>query len=154
MKTQHMKSVAARAAIALSAVSLLALPALAVPTAPKAPQEQPTTSSQQHQAPRGPLSVSYYAGNPAQGGKLLTTTTLPPAGGATKGPQGNTPDKRDGRHEHRGHHGGFGPLKDQAPTGATFAVIKEASGQSRTIDLTRTPLRAPQGGQRGPAAPK
>lgn len=170
----------ARATIILSAFGLLSLPASAAVSKAPAPQQQGQQRGQQKgqhaQAPRGPLTVSYYAGNPAQGGKLLKTVTLQPPVRGPEGQQGQPPkgqqpdvkpngngngqpqrgDGQGEQHEHHGrgghghgHHGGAELIKAQAPAGATFAVIKGADGESHTIDLTKAEV-GPQDKDNGP----
>lgn len=146
----------------LSAASLLSASAapLPVPPTPQAAQQE----SAQHVAPHGPLTVSYYDGNPAQGGKLLKTIILqerimPKEGSAGHhpmlAPKGMPKDhmkpenhmksenhmmgKDSLKRSHHSHHGHvrLDELRAQAPAGATFAVVRDGEGHSRTYDLRR-----------------
>lgn len=147
----------------LSAASLLSASAapLPVPPTPQAAQQE----SAQHVAPHGPLTVSYYDGNPAQGGKLLKTIILqervmPQEGSAghqpIPAPKGmpkdhKIPENHKMPQDHnmagqegvkRSHHGRvrLAELRAQAPADATFAVVRDGEGHSRTYDL-RHPKR-------------
>lgn len=167
MHNTHNRNAITRIALAVSAAALLPLSASAAPLPPQPAQLHGPAQAQgpQHAA----LTVSYYAGNPAQGGRLLKTVTLPQpprpdqAGPNAGKPEGNAPRpprpdaqrpgaERPGakRPGERGHHrhGPLGLIKAQAPAGATFAVVKGEGGKTRVIDLNQAGM-----GQAAPGRP-
>lgn len=138
----------ARMLLALTALGAVALPTLAASSGQGTqPAPRATATAPNAQRPNTPLKVSYYAGDPQKGGKLISTVTLTPPqrtqgqGGPSGQAQpqpgtGSTTDRRASRPN---------PIVDQAPKGATFAVIRDAQGRTRTIDLAH-----PNFGMRGP----
>lgn len=136
--------------LALTALATVTLPALAASSTPRTQTTQSTATPNAH-SQTAPLKVSYYAGDPQKGGKLIrvVTLTLPPRPlrwGQTARTQAQTrpaPSSATGRPASRPN-----PIVNQAPAGATFAVIRDAQGQTRTIDLAH-----PGFGMRAPGSP-
>jgi len=135
--------------LALTALGAVALPTLAASSGQNT-QPAPTLTAQNArpaqgtmpgaQAQNAALKVSYYAGDPRKGGKLIRTVTLTrPQRAQGQGRSDRTP----GQAQTRPAPGTAGserasrpnPIVDQAPKGATFAVIRDAQGKTRTIDL-------------------
>jgi len=146
--------------LALTALGAVALPTLAASSGQNT-QPAPTLTAQNARPAQGAqqaqdttLKVSYYAGDPQKGGKLIRTVTLTrPQRAQGQGRSAGTP----GQAQTRPAPGAAGsqrasrpnPIVDQAPKGATFAVIRDAQGGSRTIDLAH-----PGFGMRGPGGPE
>ncbi|UWX65284.1 hypothetical protein [Deinococcus rubellus] len=83
------------------------------------------------------LKVSYYSGDPLEGGKLIGTVKLmPPRQAAAPGPAQAVGQRQN-------------PLAAQAPAGARFAVIKDTRGGARIIDLSQMNQRMDGQGGRG-----
>ena len=86
------------------------------------------------------LDVSYYSGDPLKGGKLISTVKLTPPPQTVPSGERQTAGQRQN------------PVAAQAPKNATFAVIKDARGGARIIDLAQ--LDQQQGGQGGRGGPR
>jgi len=142
----------ARMLLALAALGAVALPTLAASSAQKAQPAQSTRPTQSTTAPNArpqnvTLKVSYYTGDPQKGGRLIRTLTLTrPPGSQGQGQTAETPRARPEFGSTAGQAASRpNPIVDQAPKGATFAVIQDGQGGSRTIDLAH-----PDFGMKGP----
>ncbi|MFC4453434.1 hypothetical protein [Deinococcus sonorensis] len=151
-----------RTLLALSVAGMIAAPSMAAgqgtpstatPTRPPAAQAAP------RQGVPTSLQVSYYAGDPLAGGKLLQTVTLkPPQQGAGPMTSQQAPGQPGAQQGHRGTGATpdrQDPVHASAPAGATFAVIRDGRGGARIVDLSQ-PMQGPGGiGPRmqGPAGP-
>ena len=153
----------ARMLLALTALSAVTLPTLAASSGQNA-RPAPTSTAQNArpaqsrtvpgaQSQGTTLQVSYYAGDPQKGGKLIRTVTLTrpqraqgqnrPTGTPGQAQPRTAPGTASAQRASRPN-----PIVDQAPKGATFAVIRDAQGGTRTIDLAH-----PGFGMRGPGGP-
>lgn len=128
MKNNLRKYLTASLLVLVSATSV-SMAASNSTTAQKQPQKQTQQAQKQAQQSQIKVEVSYYDGDPMNGGKLIKTVTSQPTRGTV-------------------------PFAD-APDNARFAVVKNPRG-SHVIDLSNLPdpAQAPDGRQGGPRGPQ